>query len=487
VNLRTACIFIFIISIVTACTKIESTDIGAGLIPPVDNINTFDTTLDVISTNIYDSDSVYPLRGDNLVLGRISNDPLFGKTTGILNFQVKPDYFPYRFSGKYDSLRLDSIVVVVSLRGVYGDTMTSQSLRLYEVSQSTPLIADSIYTTKRRFQYQSSVLGSAVVDPRNLLKDSLLPNKEPVNKNQIRFKLTDASFINRIFKDTFLLDSNKAYNSRFAGFGVVPDTATTGPNNLLIVSVSDTNTKMAVYYSYRGATDTARTTTVAYWRVTAASGFSNNVIRNNTGAEYLNSVATNGADSIIYLQTKPEAPYTKLKVPGLDNLPNCMVHRAELRIVQMPNGATGNMDQYFSPPSLFLSMYSNDSSRKFMIPGGDVQYSIQGVSNLQDFGAFPIKETTNGQPGVTNYSFNLTRFVQAVATRKIRNYDFILNAPFSEYIYANESYNSVVPIAASGVLNPLACGRVRVGGGSLSKTGPNAPYRMRIRIIYTRI
>lgn len=486
-NLRTACILTLIISIISSCTKIESTDIGAGLIPPVDNINTFDTTLDVTSFNLFDSDSTYPLRADNLVLGRISNDPLFGKTTAIVNVQPKPGYFPFRFNGIYDSLKLDSIVLVLGYRGTYGDTNTTQNLRVYEISQSTPLADTSVYTTRRRFQYKSTVLGSAVVDPRKLLVDSILPNKEPVNKNQIRIRITDPSFLDRMFKDTALLDSSKAFNDRFAGFGIVPDTTSGTPNSLFIVNLSDTNTKVATYYSYRVSGDSVRRKTVGYWYLASNSGYSNNIIRNPAGAEYLNATSTTAADSVVYFETRPDAPFAKLKVPGFDNLPNCMVHRAELRIVQMPNAATGSMDQYFGPPSLFLSLYSNDSSRKFMLPGGDVQYSLQGVSNLADFGAFPIKVTTNGQPGVINYSFNISRYVQAVATRKIRNYDFVINAPFYDYIYANESFNTMIPIAGANVLNPLACGRVRVGGGSLSKTGPNAAYRMRVRIIYTRI
>ena len=46
--------FIFFSSLLLAffaCTKITNTDIGSGLIPPVDGVNTKDTVIDVITKN----------------------------------------------------------------------------------------------------------------------------------------------------------------------------------------------------------------------------------------------------------------------------------------------------------------------------------------------------------------------------------------------------------------------------------------------------
>lgn len=481
-NLRSALFLSIIISILASCTKIENTDIGSGLIPPVDNIHTFDTSLSTITQNLLDTGVVYPLRSDNLVLGRISNDPLFGKTTGIINLEVKPEYFPYRFGGVYDSLELDSMVLVLSYKGVWGDTTKAQNLKVYEISQSNQLKNDSVYTSRAQFQHQPIVLGSASVDVRNLLADTLKPNNEVVNKDQIRIKITDPSFKNRLFKDTLLLDSNLAFKNKFAGFAVVPDTSSSLPNSLLVVNLSDTNTKLAVYYKY-AVTGTPKRDTVSYLRFNALSGFSNNIIRNPVGAEYMQHLSN--SDSLIYLQTRPDAPFAKIKIPDLINFPNCIVHRAELIIQQYPNTATGDMDNYFSPPALFLTAYSADSSRRFMLPGGDVDFSITGVTNFQEFGSYPFKRTVNGQETV-NYAFNLTHYVQSVVTRKNPTYSLVLSAPFADYVYGSESFGTLVPIAGGNVLNPIALGRVRVGG-NLAPNGPNAQYRMRLRIIYTRI
>jgi hypothetical protein len=489
VNLRPALLLTILICIFAACTKIESTDIGAGLIPPVDNINTFDVSLDAITHNLLDTASrVTPLRSDNLVLGHISNDPLFGKTTGIVNLQLHPTFYKYFFNGLQATRQLDSIVLVLSYKGVWGDTQTNktQTLRVHELKLGPDTLRSTeLYNTRRVFQREPTVLGSAVVDPTKMLVDTagLKPNKEKVLGNQIRIKITDPAFRNRLFTDDSLAGgaytSDTNFKKKFAGFAIVPDQSPTS-NNLMLVNMSDTNTKLAIYYSYQPASG-PRDTTVAYFRFTSAAGFSNQIIRDFTGAEFTNHLSPL-ADTFVYLETRPDAPFAKIRVPELDALSNRIVHRAELVITQVRNTATGGMDDYFSPPLLFLAPYSNDSLRRFMLPGGDLDFSIQGVNNYQDFGGFPFKRTINGTPTVT-YVFNLTRYVQNIATRKNRNYDFVLWAPFDDYVYATESFSAQVPISGGGVVNPLALGRVRVAGGSHS----NPQYRMRLRIIYTRI
>jgi hypothetical protein len=380
------------------------------------------------------------------------------------------------------------MVLVLSYKGVWGDTTIPQKLNVYELQDT--LKFDTVYSTKARFAHNPTVIGSATVDVRTLPADTLKPYGEVRRKDQIRIRITDPLVQKTLFGDTATLESNSAFRSKFKGFAVVPDTIASNGNSLLLVNLADSNSKVAFYYTYKQASATKRDTGVTYFRFQPASssitnGFSNNIIRNPAGAQYQPSLAS-GADSVLYLQTRPDAPFSTIKIPGLDAFPNVIVHRAELQVIQMPNAGTGTMDSYFSPPSLFLSAYSNDSLKRFMIPGGDLSFSSSGVDNLQTFGSFGFKRIINGTP-VTNYAFNITRYVQAIATRKTKNYSLVLSAPYADYVYITETYNSQVGIAGSGVLNPIAVGRVRVGGGSLKTTGPNAAYRMRLRIIYTRI
>ncbi|MCH3798740.1 hypothetical protein LZB29_08860, partial [Campylobacter jejuni] len=87
-TLRKRFVFSFlIILIVAGCTRITSTDLGSGLIPPIDGVITKDTLLDVITDNFDDPDTAWVYRSDMHVLGAITNDPLFGKTKAAMYFE----------------------------------------------------------------------------------------------------------------------------------------------------------------------------------------------------------------------------------------------------------------------------------------------------------------------------------------------------------------------------------------------------------------
>ena len=67
-----------------SCTRVPSTELGAGLIPTIDGVITKDTLLEVITDTYMDKDSVRVYENDNHVLGAITNDPLFGKTAATM-------------------------------------------------------------------------------------------------------------------------------------------------------------------------------------------------------------------------------------------------------------------------------------------------------------------------------------------------------------------------------------------------------------------
>ncbi|RYZ58868.1 MAG: hypothetical protein EOO14_09145 [Chitinophagaceae bacterium] len=71
-----------------SCTKLnEPTELGDELLPAVDNVNTFDTTL-ILDASYYPfNDSSRHLLAENLALGKI-NDPVFGTTTADMYFNL---------------------------------------------------------------------------------------------------------------------------------------------------------------------------------------------------------------------------------------------------------------------------------------------------------------------------------------------------------------------------------------------------------------
>ncbi len=78
------------IALYTSCTKITPTDIGADLLPAVDNVTTFDTTLRVYADNYLFNDSSRVNYAQNHALGVIEDDPEFGKTESQIYLSLVP-------------------------------------------------------------------------------------------------------------------------------------------------------------------------------------------------------------------------------------------------------------------------------------------------------------------------------------------------------------------------------------------------------------
>lgn len=473
--------FVFI----SSCTKISNTEIGNGLIPPIDGITTKDTVLDVLTFN-NKLDSIRISKYQEMVLGNIDNDPVMGKTKAIINAEFKPQYYPFYFEVSKDSLTLDSAVLVLGYVGLWGDSTNPINLKVYEISQTSFLKTDSVYPNTASMNIANELGQATIADPRRLT-DSIFPRQEQA-KNQIRIRLNNA-FGNRLLKN---YDSSNAYqsdaqfSSTFHGFSIVPQA---GSNTLLRVSLTDTNSKVALYYKYKRRDSSGDTAVIRYYRPGATAGASNNIIRDRNGSES-NAFLLNSAtvpDSMVYLQSGP-GNYIRIQTPGLSNISNRVIHRAEL-IMEQEAGDISN-DGKFTAPNLFLcatqakTLTSKDSAYRFYVPG-DISVGQGGVvSNLGTFGGYINYKNDPFGRRVASYSFNITRYIQNIVTNKAtaKVYDLYLFAPVEDYVYAGDGLTSLYPIS-SVAFNPPGVGRVKLLGG----TSERKDRKMRLRIIYSTL
>lgn len=473
----------FISVIITSCTKISTTDIGNGLIPPIDGINTFDTTIDVQTFNIL-SDSFRISKYQEMVLGNIDNDPLMGSTKAIINAEFKPSYFPFYFPVSKDSLTLDSVVLVLSYQGMWGDTTNAIHLKVYEISQSSKLKSDTIYPVSASMN-TAGLLGEKIItDPRKL-SDSVKAFSENA-KNQIRIPLNN-SFGNKLLKQ---FDSSNAYfsddqfKSIFRGFSIVPQS---GSNTLLRVALNDTNSKVALYYKYKQRVTGVDTSIIAYFRPTGmTSGASNNIIRNRAGSQsalYLNN-PSNTQDSLLFLQAGL-GNYVRIKTPGIAGLSNRVIHRAELLMEQEANDIA--TDGLFTSPNLFLSAISthqDSATYRFYIPKDIVTTGTSGtVENLSVFGGNTLSSKDPNGVKISSYNFNITRYIQSIILGKQAVYDLYLFAPVIDYVYAGYGNTLGVYQISSIPLNSPAVGRVRLLGGNSKQQSR----KMRLRLVYSKL
>jgi hypothetical protein len=472
----------------SACTRITSTELGAGLIPGVDGVNTLDTTLDVITDNFIDPDTARIYKTDNHVLGAITNDPLFGRTEARMLFQLMPEFYPFFISGPKDSLVADSAVLILSYRGFYGDSTQPLRVSVDELSTATPMNNFFNYATDYPQLYNFNTVGSLgnthTVDIRRL-GDSV-NNRYEKARNQIRIPL-NTSLANRLLKQydsTNAYRNDTAFKTFFGGLALRVSNATPA-NALLYINLIDTNSKLALYYNTRQPGATIRDTNVAYFRFNiVSSGDANFVTRNRAGAEVANRLNNNRADSLAYVQAVP-GTYVRIRIPHLSRLSNRIIHRAELITEQVPDDANlTTFDRYMPPPRLLLlSIYDSVNKRKINIPNA---YSI-GLNgpNTPEFGGFLVTKTVPGYDRLASYNFNLTRYVQGIVTRKDSSHVLRLTAPSNDSIHYTPAYpNNVISqtyALTTAFGNDVAAGRVRLGGGGHSR------FRMRLRIVYSRL
>jgi len=468
--------------IISSCKKInEATDLGDDIIPGVDGVNTFDTTMFVETYNsIFDplKDSVRVGRNNDHILGNITNDPFFGKTNAKIFLELKPEFYKWNFSGIYnrDSLSIDSVVLVLGWKGTYGDTTLPQTVRVKEMEPNVVFRTDSFYTLRN--QYFSGIapdLGSKTFFPYQL--DDSLYSFQDTTAGQLRIKLNN-SFGRRLldYDTTNAYGSDSAFKTHLRGFEIAADQST-GNALMAFGLVSNPKTKLAIYYKYikGGQVDTA----VSNFGFTGASARHNYIKRDFSGSFLEAASATPGTDDLIYLINTPGS-YSTVKIPGLRNLSNRVINRAELIVEQVYDPS----DLKFTvPQSLLLDVYDSTLSDYKYTPYSFIFESQSGAPDPR-YGLYgSTTADASGNP-ISVWKFDLTRYVQNILTKQEPLHDFRLFTAQSVFERMRGAPGSNIGsyIYSQTILNvQFAFGRVRVGGGN------HPTQRMRLRIIHTKI
>lgn len=476
----------------SACKKInESTDLGGGLIPPVDNITTFDTLIDVQTFNdtfAFANDSIRLIPTDEFFLGKITNDPFFGASEAQLFLQLKPPTYPYAFRNipHPDSLRIDSVVLILDYRETYGDTLAPQTITVYEMEQSLAnknFRADSTYLIRRNdFTTLLSTLGSKTIIPASL-KDSVKAFGGDTTVNQLRIRLSN-QFGQRLLDYDSTINgayaNDSVFNSKLKGFALK---STAAGNALMGFNLVGANTKLAIYYKYaKSAPD--YDTTVAYFNFGQACASANYVTRNYSGTP-ADASLNNGAapDPIVYLQTTPGF-FATIKMPGLGTVSNRVIHRAELVMEQIYHISDST---FRSPDFLYLDAIDptiTDPIKFRTIPYDFTFISSTGNFNLGPFGVVPITARDGFGNNIRTWRFNITRYVQHVLTGTVPLYDLRLFPAFrlAEQIGIPPGADQLTSVFVNAA---AVKGRIRLNGN----TGPGDPNprRMRLRLIYSKL
>lgn len=492
------------------CTKIDTTTLGSGLIPPVDSVGTKADTFAISGKQGLFIDSTRMIYSDYHPLGGITNDPQFGTTTSDLYVQLKPSFYPFYFGNAGDTIPavintgvnapgFDSVVLCLSVKSFFGDTNMAQRLSVYQMDNSvstSDFKGDSAYLLDYRPNQTAgeTLLGSAVVDahPSVLANYTVFKGsrKDSVN-NQVRIKL-DNSFLQTLVeanRDTALalngmFRSDSLFKTKVKGFHIKAEGS---GNGLYYVSLTDAATRLEVHYkrTRNAVIDTA------YSSFSFSTGLTSLVSAQATHLERDRSSAAMSSDTagVLYIQSTPGS-YAILTVPQLETLENSIIHRAEIVVEEVPT-INPTVEPFMLPPAYLYLDVKNDTGT---IPGSSFKpvyydlnpgagYSPDNYASVYSlfmstgvdyasFGGFLRIKNAGTANQHYYYTFNVSRHVQHIVTNGMTNYKFRLYAPFTV-----NYYGYLFPFK-----NLVADGRIKIGNGNNT-----AGYKMYMRIVYSKI
>ena len=223
----------------------EENDLGLELLPQDDLITVKNVVIkDAISSFTFSEDSIRTDEASKSLLGSL-NDPEFGKTNAHFATQFRLQQFPDFGTNPV----ADSVKLIVRYKGIYGDTITPQSFRVYELE--SPLNVDENYTQEvdLKSMASSQLLGEIIYTPR-LVMDST----ETDTFQQIFSIPIDISIGERLINaDSSIMVNNDLFLDYFKGLYIESEPINGEGGTLLsldaVSSTSYLGTGLIVYYN----------------------------------------------------------------------------------------------------------------------------------------------------------------------------------------------------------------------------------------------
>jgi hypothetical protein len=503
--------FLVITVFIANCTKIDTTELGQDLIPPVDGVNTFVTDTFTITTEqgIFNDTSVL-FKTDDHIIGNFSSNPSFGTTNASLYVQFNPggqlvwpatgaDIAAVNTGTTVQGLDSAFLCLGVSAtatdNGLYGDTMTSITFDVYRINTTSNFVKDSTYRVANNpgLTDDNVVIGSTTFAPKDLKEFKYFSFKQLKDsvRNQIRIRLNTAGQ-NWVRSNWLQKDTNNVFKNRdnfvASNNGFVIKPRNNVGNCAIKVGLSaNISSRFEIWYKYKtGATvDTA----IQNFFFSAGnfspwiSADANYIKRDFSGSAMQTAANTTAADNLLYIESTPGS-FAKIKIPSIKSFPNKMVHRAELIIEEDPTYRS--LNNFYAPNRLLLDCFDTTTGTpRFKSIPSDYYYS-SGNFDFAYFGGDRKNVDNLLATQRSKYVFNITKYFQGMITRNATYYDMRLYLPFDTRYYSQSlGYYSNLPPSFFNtiwpVINTPVFGRVVVGGGA----HPN--YKMKLRVIYSNI
>jgi len=242
-----------------SCKKInEATELGGDLIPAVDNVKTFEVSLEGQTNNLLYNDLDSMGFFDDAAIGHL-NDPEFGTTHANAYFDIgRFSYgsYPFIVTSKDSVVAIDSVILSLAYTGGYGDTSDAAQLtfRVFEIAQGPEFTDTSFYSFKNTndFPTTGGQLGSKTFSFKSIrdTNTAIRPGDTVRTPRVLRIPLSNTigdRFRNYDTANQYKTDT--AFKAAFKGLAIKSDNA---GNSLAYFDLSDnTKTKLIIYYKAR--------------------------------------------------------------------------------------------------------------------------------------------------------------------------------------------------------------------------------------------
>jgi len=382
------------------CNK-KPDQVGIGLQPTTAELSVvFDNSTGLLAHSIPE-DSV---RTDVNVIqsGLLGSmmDPTFGRTTAEIYSQFRLEENGHNFG---TGAVLDSLVLSLAYSSFYGDSMSSQTVRIYELDSA--MNVDSAYYSNETISDYGVEVGVKTFIPKPgdsvMVGDNLMPA-------QLRIRLND-DFAQKIMDaDENVFDDNENWLEFMKGLRITADHVSSD-GGIMIFDMFSSNTALTIYYKTGDPADTLSFTFLSNSNCARFSAYDHNEYLDASAgltAQVIHGDTALGAE-IFYLQSMGGIK-AQIRLPDIQEFfadGPVAINEAKLIFNVVDDGS-----DLVGPPQLGLAKINED---------GDYETLPDAVEASSYYGGF-LNESE------TQYYFRISRHVQQVLTGESPNYPLVL-------------------------------------------------------------
>ena len=405
-NYTHSLIIVFAVTALVFAGCNEKNDLGLEVLPKDDLISVnMKIEEDDISSFTFGEDSIRTDESSSSLLGSIK-DPVFGTTTIGYATQLRLQAFP-DFG---ENAVADSIKLVIRYTALYGDTVTPQIFRVYELASNLDIDADYYQDVDLKSLASDQLLGEIVYTPKIVLDST----------GQYRYQQTfsiplDISLGEKLVNaDSSLLINNEVFIEFFKGLYIETEELTGEGGTILTlneITSEQLGTGLVLYYN--NDENMAEEEPDTLYTAFLVSDFSARV--NSISHDYSNTAFEENLDSevsedsLIYIQSTGGLK-SRILIKDLlswkDSV-NTAINRAEL-IFEIDTLASDVSN--YPPPSQLLFTVVDSVGNEFL----PIDYVFD--PNYYD-GSLGEDYT---------YRFNITQHLQQIIDGSADNYGFFL-------------------------------------------------------------